>query len=188
MAVVPIGRLRAGVGREAAQERIDALARSIPPELDRVEVRGARLDGLLWRADMRRIFDLGMAVMLGTAALLLLIACVNVAGMMVARSFDRRREISVRLAIGAGPGRLVRQMLVESVLVALIGGAAGVLLPSSGPLSSRASRSRWGPPSRSTWCRIRRSCSSASWSPPEPGSSSGSGRHSVRPQPTSRRR
>jgi predicted permease len=130
--VVPVGRLAAGLARGAAEERVDAIARSIPPEHPRVDVRGARLDGLLWRSDLRSVLDVGMAVMVTAAGLLLLIACVNVAGMMLARSFERRREIAVRLAIGAGPGRLVRQMLAESVLLAMIGGAAGVMVAIAG--------------------------------------------------------
>jgi predicted permease len=126
--VVPIGRLGDGVERGVAEERVAAVARSIAPADPTVTVRGARFDRLQWRGDNEAILTAGLGVLVTTAVLVLLVACANIAAMTTARSHDRRREVAVRRAIGAGSGRLLRQLLTESMVLAAAGGAGGVLL------------------------------------------------------------
>lgn len=119
-----IGRLAPGVGLEEAQAELDGIAARL-----REEHEG--LDGYGWWVQPLRDHLVGevrtpLLVLSAAVAFVLLIVCSNVANLLLARSAGRQREISLRLALGAGRGRLIRQLLTESVLLAGAGGLLGV--------------------------------------------------------------
>jgi predicted permease len=119
-------RLKPGVSLEQAQADIDIIANGIRTK-DRRDVSfGMDVVGLQKQVvgDVRR----ALLVLLGSVALVLLIACANVANLLLARAAGREKEVAIRTALGAGWQRLVRQLLTESVLLGFLGGAAGLLV------------------------------------------------------------
>jgi putative ABC transport system permease protein len=125
-----IARIRPGFTFEQAQAEMQTIARQIEAEFP------ASNKG--WGITMSTVYDWlipeatrnAMYVLLGTVGCLLLIACANVANLLLARGASRKRELAMRMAIGAARRRLVRQMLTEGFVLAILGGAAGVLLAS----------------------------------------------------------
>ncbi len=123
------GRLKDGVSIEQTQSEMTAIAaglvREFPDDYRDKGIVVARSALVPGRVNIIAGF---MGLLMVIVGLVLLIACVNVAGMMLARAAARRREIAVRLAIGAGRGRLIRQLMTEAVVVFAAGGAIGLVL------------------------------------------------------------
>ena len=125
-----VGRLKFGIGPGAAEGDLNAISAQLAREYPRVN-EGLRVKlatpGLIGDAlgGPVRGFTLGV---LGLAGLVLLAACANLASVLAARGADRRRELAIRIAIGASRGRIVRQLLTETLILALAGGAAGCAL------------------------------------------------------------
>jgi putative ABC transport system permease protein len=122
-----IALLRPGVSIRDAQTQLTAIARSLETETPQRNTGwGARVVGL--RDQLSSEYRRALLVLAGAVAFVLLIACANVANLLLARGAARQREIAIRSALGAGRGRVVRQLLTESLVLAGAGGAAGLLL------------------------------------------------------------
>lgn len=123
-----VGRLKHGVTLEQAQAELKVIAEkyreTFPRQMQEGESIGAQPYQESFTSDVAQY----LWILLGAVGFLLLIACGNVANLQLTRAAARRREVAVRMALGAGGGRIVRQLLTEGVLLALIGGTTGSLL------------------------------------------------------------
>ena len=120
-----VGRLRDGIDLPQLQAEADVVAMRVAPPST-----GARADVLrVWRVNPRH-WHLGIMVVMPIPILVLVIACVNAANLMLARASQRQREMAIRLAIGSGRGRIVRQLLLESGILALVASSLAVPLAS----------------------------------------------------------
>ncbi|HSK64791.1 MAG TPA: ABC transporter permease [Pyrinomonadaceae bacterium] len=125
-----IGRLKPGLDARQAEASLNLLALQLAKEYpDTNEGQSIRVvpPGFIL-PDLRGAVVSFTWVLMAAVALVLLVTCTNLAGLMLARATDRRREIAIRLAMGANRWRLIRQLLTESVLLSLVGGVAGMLL------------------------------------------------------------
>jgi predicted permease len=149
-----IGRLKPGVTLEQAREDMDRVSRELAvayPDIDsdkKANVLSLK-DEMV--GDMRPI----LYVLLGAVGFVLLISCVNVANLLLARSTSRQHEFAIRIALGAGQQRVIRQLLTESVLLALIGGALGLLLAKFGTAAALAAIPRSLPRSENIGLDLR---------------------------------
>ncbi len=123
-----IGRLKPGVSVAGASAELNTILRGIISEHPTSYARGSAVQVTSLRDRVLGRVDAALWVLLGAAAFVLLIACSNVANLMLARATGRNRELALRAALGAGRRRLSSQLLTESLLLAIAGGAAGVAL------------------------------------------------------------
>jgi predicted permease len=125
-----IGRLKPGVDAGQAENSLNLLAQQLAKEYpDTNEGQSIRIGAAGFIIpELRNAVVSFTWVLMAAVALVLLVTCTNIAGLLLARATDRRREIAIRLAMGANRYRLIRQLLTESLLLSIVGGAAGVLL------------------------------------------------------------
>jgi predicted permease len=125
-----VGRLKPGVSMKQAEASLNVIAAALGreyPDADAgvsIVLSPPGMAGTMLRGAITSF----SAVLMVVAGMVLLIACVNLASLLLARAADRRKETAIRLALGAGRGHLVRQLLTESLVLSIAGGAAGILL------------------------------------------------------------
>lgn len=127
-----IGRLKHGVTQEQARAELKQLFEKFETAYPRQVQQNETFSAANWRVSMTSGVRELLWILLGTVSFVLLIACANVANLQLTRAAARKREMAIRLALGASRARLLRQLLTESVLLSLLGGLTGLLLANWG--------------------------------------------------------
>lgn len=129
--IFPVARLSEGVSLEQARTEMQEISRQLETEYPESN-RNVR--ALVNRVQDQLVQNVRPALLMltGAVVLVLLIACANVANLLLARAVDRQKEIAVRIALGAGRARLIRQLVIESLVLACAGGGAGLLVAAWG--------------------------------------------------------
>jgi predicted permease len=123
------GRLKEGSSVSMAAAEVEAIGRDLARDhTDTMGSRGLRLLPSSSVPGNQRMVAAFVALLTGIVSLVLLVACANLSGLLLARAATRRREIAVRLAVGAGRARLVRQLMMETIVLFVLGGVAGLVL------------------------------------------------------------
>jgi putative ABC transport system permease protein len=126
------GRLRPDASGASAQAELAVIADQFREAHSDIMDKSETVDVIPLRVAIGGEVRFALLILAGAVAFVLLIACGNVAGLLLARATGRQREIAIRTAVGASRGRIVRQLLTESVLLGLAGGVAGLMLGSTG--------------------------------------------------------